>query len=144
MTAMFAAGLHQGLEFIVLGSAVLAAVASLTDTSDFAEGLSRRMLGVDDTPSPPEPNIRKKEVKVRNPVTGRWINFGGRTYSQLVSQGLLVEGDEVFEQPALAFSHQYQRTVAGEPQVPQVLAIGPFHLWLPPVFVCAHHVCLYW
>ena len=94
----------QGLEFIVLGSAVLAVAASLTDTADFAEGLSSRLLGVDNPPSPPEPAIREKEVRVRNPVTGRWIRFGGPTYSKLVSQGLLVEGAEVFEQPALTFS----------------------------------------
>jgi len=91
--------------------------ASLTDTADLAEGLASRMLGVEEPPSPPEPAVREKEGKVQNPVTGRWIRFGGPTYSKLVTQGLLVEGAEVFAQPALTFSYQYQRTVAGDPRV---------------------------
>ena len=80
----------QGLELLVLGSAFLAVLATVTDSADFAEGLSAKLLGTEDEEISKEQN-RIKEVKVRNPVTGRWIRFGGPTYTKLIKQGILVE-----------------------------------------------------
>ena len=104
----------QGLEFLVLGSVIIAGLASLpqTDSADFAEGLSSRLLGVR------EEEPVDTETKVRNPVTGRLIRHDGPTYRRLVKQGIVVEGEETFEgeRAGLSLRAIYEKTVEGDAQ----------------------------
>ena len=95
----------QGLEFVVLSSAVLAVLASLpqTDSADFAEGLSSRLLGLGGS-SKSGKDEQQAETRVRNPVTGRWIRFQGPTYTKLIRQGILVEGEEEFDHAKVALA----------------------------------------
>lgn len=96
-------------------SAILAILASLpqTDSADFAEGLSSKLLGLEREVGEEEDT----EAKVRNPVTGRWIRFQGPTYTKLVKQGILIEGEEDFKgQSRLSLDFDYKKKTPGEAQ----------------------------
>ncbi|EKX37952.1 hypothetical protein GUITHDRAFT_115923 [Guillardia theta CCMP2712] len=121
----------EGITFIVVGCAFMAAVAS-TDMFDVSTALGKvsdALLGAEDREDEDEDKAAgERRTRVQNPITGRWILKEGSTYNKLVRDGILVEGaGESIDCEPLQLTWTYQELQAGEGIVPREGSAAVLH-----------------